>query len=137
VLYISGINLYVMKNTLLLLLLFAGLSIAGANAQTLLSPDAFEKMLKNNPNIQLVDVRTPEEFADGRIQGAVNYDYYAADFAQKIAQLDKTKPVMVYCEAGARSASSAEKLKKAGFNKVFDLNGGISAWREAGKKTVN
>ena len=136
--YFSGINLYIMKNTLLLLLLFAGLSLTDeANAQTLLSPDAFEKMLKNDPNIQLVDVRTPEEFSDGHIQKAVNYDYYAADFAQKIVQLDKTKPVLVYCEAGARSASSAEKLKKAGFKKIYDLDGGMSAWREAGKKVVN
>jgi rhodanese-related sulfurtransferase len=66
----------------------------------------------------------------------VNYGFYASDFAQKIAKLDKNRPVMVYCAAGGRSASAASQFKKLGFAKVYDLDGGMGAWKKAGKKTV-
>lgn len=121
----------------LFLLLFAGFFGNTANAQTnLLDANAFEKMLQTDKTVQLVDVRTPGEFAEGHIEGAVNYDFYAADFAQKIAKLDKNRPVMVYCAAGGRSASAANQFKKLGFAKTYDLRDGIVAWKKAGKKTV-
>lgn len=127
-----------MLKPFLLFLLFAGLSCKPAGAQSgLLNADAFDKMLQTDKTVQLVDVRTPDEFAGGHIEGAVNYDFYATDFAQKMAQLDKKRPVMVYCAAGGRSGSAAEKLKKLGFPKIYDLDGGMGAWREAGKKVVN
>jgi rhodanese-related sulfurtransferase len=122
---------------LLSLLLFAGFLGNTAAAQTsLLDANAFEKMLKTDKTVQLVDVRTPGEFAEGHIEGSVNYDFYAADFAQKIGELDRKRPVMVYCAAGGRSATAAEQLKKLGFPKVYDLDGGMGAWKKTGKKTV-
>lgn len=122
---------------LLFLLLFAGLFGNTVTAQiNLLDANTFEKMLKTDKTIQLIDVRTPGEFAEGHIEGTVNYDFYAADFAQKIGKLDKNRPVMVYCAAGGRSASAAGQFKKLGFAKVYDLDGGMGAWKKAGKKTV-
>ncbi len=122
---------------ILFLLLFAVFFGNTANAQTsLLDSNAFEKMLKTDKSVQLIDVRTPGEFAEGHIEGALNHDFYAADFAQKIARLDKSRPVMVYCAAGGRSASATGQLKKLGFAKVYDLDGGMGAWKKAGKKTV-
>jgi rhodanese-related sulfurtransferase len=124
-----------MKKLLLSLLLIAGFAVQNAGAQSgLLNADAFEKMLKTDKTVQLVDVRTPDEFAGGHIQGAINYDYYAADFAQKIAKLDKKRPVMVYCAVGGRSGSAAGQLKNLGFTKVYDLDGGMGAWQKANKK---
>ena len=122
----------------LLLFLFMGIYAANAKAQSaLLNADAFEKMLKNDKTVQLGDVRTPDEFKSGHIEGAVNYDFYASDFAKKMAKLDKKRPVMVYCAAGGRSGSAAGQLKKMGFTKIYDLDGGMGAWREAGKKVIN
>lgn len=124
----------------LFLLLLLTLNIACTqnpkNAQTKLGPDEFEHLLQQDNNVQLVDVRTPEEFQGGHIFHAQNLNFYDADFEQKIAKLDKTKPVAVYCAKGGRSASAAEKLQQAGFPKVFDLAGGMSAWKSAGKKTA-
>jgi rhodanese-related sulfurtransferase len=120
---------------LFFLLLFAGVSFNNASAQSaVINTDAFEKMLKTDKTVQLVDVRTPGEFSSGHIEGAVNYDFYATDFAQKMGKLDKKKPVMVYCAVGGRSGAAAEQLKKSGFTKVYDLDGGMDAWKDAGKK---
>ena len=108
----------------------------GAEAQARLTADAFESMLAQDKTAQLVDVRTPREYSGGHIEGAQLINFYDADFGQKIAKLDKNKPVMVYCAAGARSAGAAEQLQKMGFIKVFDLEGGMNAWRAGRKKTV-
>ena len=107
-----------------------------ANAQSKLSPNDFETMLKKDSTAQVVDVRTPQEFKSGYIAGAKNINFYDDDFAQQIAKLNKTRPVMVYCAKGGRSASAAELFAKAGFPKVFDLEGGMTAWKAAGKKTA-
>lgn len=128
-----------MKKLLLLLVVLSGLSCnqTDALAQNIkLKPTEFESMLAKDKSVQLVDVRTPEEFASGHIEGAVLIDYYDTDFGERIGKLDKTKPVMVYCAAGGRSGSTAEQLNKMGFKKVYDLEGGMRAWRSAGKKTV-
>ena len=103
-------------------------------AQSKLSPERFETMLKKDATVQLLDVRTPEEYQSGHIAGATNLNFYDDNFAQQIRKLDKTKPVMVYCAKGGRSASAAEQLSQNGFPQVYDLEGGITAWKEAGKK---
>ncbi len=134
-------NLIIYSNNMpkLIFLFFVALCLScgqnDASAQPKLSPDQFEAALKNNPTAQIVDVRTPSEFKSGYIAGAKNINYYDDDFAQQIALLDKTKPVAVYCAKGGRSASAAEEFTKLGFSKVFDLQGGMSAWKAAGKKT--
>ena len=127
-----------MLKVLLYLLLLLGISCSqnAANIKSELTPDDFEHMLQQNPSVQLIDVRTPEEFNSGYISGAKNLNFYDDDFAQQIAKLDKTRPVMVYCAKGGRSASAAEQLKQSGFPKVYDLTGGMYAWKAAGKKTV-
>ncbi len=91
----------------------------------------FEK--KITEPVQLVDVRTPEEFTGGHVKGAVNMDVRGNDFATQIATLDKTKPVVVYCLSGGRSAGAAEQLLAAGFTQVYNYGGGMLEWRAAGK----
>jgi rhodanese-related sulfurtransferase len=81
-------------------------------------------------------VRTPEEWAQGIIKGAVKMNFYDADFSKQIETLDKTQPIYVYCKAGGRSGKTAKQLEKLGFTKVYDLDGGIGAWDEAGYKKV-
>lgn len=84
--------------------------------------------------VQLVDVRTPEEYAHRRIPNSMNIDIYNADFIDSAAvRLDKGKPVAVYCRSGKRSAAAANALVKAGFKEVLNLQGGIYSWMTAGK----
>ncbi len=78
-------------------------------------------------NVQLVDVRTAEEYAEGHIVGAINIDVQSPDFAENISVLDKSRKVAVYCRSGRRSKMAAEQLTAAGY-KVIDLDGGIQSW---------
>ena len=91
--------------------------------------EAFSELM-TQPDVQLVDVRTAEEYAEGHIAEALNIDVKANDFVVKATQLlDATKPVAVYCRSGKRSAHAATLLAKEGFH-VTNLLGGIMAWKE-------
>ncbi|MBO3097548.1 rhodanese-like domain-containing protein [Gelidibacter pelagius] len=79
-------------------------------------------------DVQLVDVRTAKEREDGYIKNSQNIDFYSPTFDEDILKLDKSKPVIIYCRSGKRSADCAEKLIEAGFVKVYDLEGGITQW---------
>lgn len=90
--------------------------------------DEFKEIIKD-PEVQLVDVRTPGEYSGGYIDDAVNIDYTANDFMSNVeAKLDKEKPVAVYCAAGGRSAKAMEKLRAAGFKKVYELGVGYNGY---------
>jgi len=123
-----------MKNFLFLLptlALLSGCNAQPKNVQTL-PPQAYAEQLKATPNAQLLDVRTPEEFAAGHLDNATNVDWLSGDFAQKAEKFDKSKPVFVYCKIGGRSAQAAARLSDMGFSKVYDMQGGIVKWEAAG-----
>ncbi len=124
-----------MGKLLFSLLLAAVLACQHSNvkAQAKISPADFETKLQQDSTIQLIDVRTPEEYAAGHIAGSVNMNIYDDDFAVQFGKLDKNRPVLVYCAKGGRSADAAEQIAKAGYSQVFDLNGGFIAWKDAGK----
>lgn len=83
--------------------------------------------------VVIVDVRTPDEFKDGHIKGAKNIDIMAADFEAQLAKLDKTKPVLVHCQAGGRSTRALATFEKLGFTNVIHLDEGFGGWEAAGK----
>lgn len=92
----------------------------------------FANLLKDK-NVQLLDVRTPEEYAEGHIRGAKNINVYDRNFIEvAVESLDKSRPVAVYCRSGRRSAEAAELLAKKGY-KVTNLEGGYLAWEKAVK----
>jgi len=95
----------------------------------------YEAQLKQ-PNVQLLDVRTPEEFSEGHLENAKNCNIMGSDFDAQVANLDKSKPVMVYCKSGGRSSRASERLKELGFITITDLEGGISNWNSENKPTV-
>ena len=97
------------------------------------SPDEAEKLLKDNPQVVVLDVRTPEEFARGHIAGAKNVDFKAADFAEKIGALDKGKTYLVHCAAGGRSSQTLAAMQGKNFAALYHLNEGFKAWEKAGK----
>lgn len=87
--------------------------------------------------IQILDVRTREEWDQGHLKNAKLATVTEDGFLAKAkALLDPKKPVLVYCRSGRRSALAAEQLRAAGFTPVHDLAGGIVAWQEAGKPVV-
>lgn len=79
--------------------------------------------------VQLIDVRTAQEYAQGTIQDAQLINIYSGDFQKKIDNLDKARPVAVFCHSGARSLQAALFLKQKGFDKIYNLKGGIITWR--------
>jgi rhodanese-related sulfurtransferase len=94
------------------------------------------KSIAQNKNITILDVRTAEEVKSGKIKNAIHIDFFDKEFDNKINLLDKSKPVYVYCKVGGRSIRAAEKLIKSGFNTVYNLTGGIDAWKAKNYPTV-
>lgn len=97
------------------------------------SPGEAEKLLRENPKIIVLDVRTPEEFAAGHIAGAKNVDFKAADFAAKVAALDTGRAYLVHCAAGGRSGKTLDLMKGKNFAAIYHLSEGFKAWEKAGK----
>lgn len=86
---------------------------------------------KKNAKFVVLDIRTPDEFAEGHIEGAQNVDFLGGKFAEEIAKLDKSKTYLVHCRSGGRSGKSLETFKKLGFKSVKHLDGGIADWIKA------
>ena len=95
----------------------------------------FKKLVDGGEG-QILDVRTPGEIAEGYIKGATQIDIFDANFKSKIVELDKEKPVYVYCKAGGRSSKAMGLMKSIGFKTVYNLNGGIGAWDNAGYEKI-
>lgn len=127
-----------MKNTgfvLSLVLFLATLGCINEEKAVIVTPEEMQTIL-NSEDVQLIDVRTPEEYSEGHIENSQNIDYKSPTFGEDILVLDKTKPVIVYCKSGKRSGNSSKILMKAGFVKVYDLEGGILEWKEQGLEVV-
>lgn len=94
--------------------------------------------IQNDPpgDLVILDVRTPEEFDAGHLDGAVLLDFYEPDFADQLANLDPDKPYLLYCRSGNRSGQTIQMMEALGFTDVADVDGGINAWNSAGLPTV-
>ena len=84
--------------------------------------------------IVIIDVRRPDEFAAGHIRGAINVD--SVQFSERLASLDLDGAYVIYCQRGGRSAGVRELMREAGFREVYEIEGGMSAWRTAGYPVV-
>ena len=93
-----------------------------------LSPEEFAAKMDDGEVI-LLDVRTPREIAAGKIDGAVELDFNAPDFADRIADLDRAPTYLVYCAAGGRSNKACQLMADEGFERVYNLDGGFTAWQ--------
>ena|SRR5690606_12033117 len=105
---------------------------------------AQEKQEKNNNNEvanervsaekMYIDIRTPEEFSEGTIPHALNIDYYADDFSDKMQQFDKDQELIIFCKSGGRSSEALILLKDLGFKNVEEYEGGYDAFLEEASK---
>ena len=83
---------------------------------------------KGNENFVILDVRTPEEIANGAIENSIKIDYYSDTFREEIDELDKENTYLVYCRSGVRSGEATKLMEELGFQKVYDMPGGFSQW---------
>ena len=108
----------------------SAINSCGQNLQAPVNYKEFEKVVQLDTALVILDIRTPEEFAEGYIPGAVNINFYDEDFLLKVEQnVAKDKMIALYCKSGKRSAQAAASLRKAGYQ-VTELEGGILAWEE-------
>jgi rhodanese-related sulfurtransferase len=98
-----------------------------ADGFTDLDVSGFKKKMAE-PGIVLIDMRTPEETAQGMIEGAGQIDYEAATFEAEVAKLDKSITYLLYCRSGRRSGEACTYMAKQGFNSLYNLKGGYLAW---------
>ncbi len=117
--------------------LLLSLTLLSCNGQTSknitdIDPKAFSEKISATPNAQIIDVRTPQEFASGHLDNAVNIDWLGDNFVANVEKLDKTKPVFVYCKTSNRSPQAAIKLEELGFTTIYNMQGGLLKWDAEG-----
>ena len=89
---------------------------------------AFQEMCSQE-NVEILDVRTPLEISEGFIKGATHFiDVNAYDFTDNLEHLDKSKTYLVYCRSGVRSVKACMFMHEAGFQSLYNLEGGITGW---------
>ncbi|MFK7984007.1 MAG: rhodanese-like domain-containing protein [Saprospiraceae bacterium] len=91
------------------------------------------KLLKDNPDLVILDVRMPKEVAGGKVKNALEINVLSPNFSKEIANLDKSKPYLVYCRSGNRSAKACNTMSKQAFGNLYNLQGGYSAWLKKDK----
>lgn len=121
--------------TALVAVVLAGCSSDGATLETV-APDDAATIIAENPDAIILDIRTPEEFGDGIIDGAVNIDFYEPDFASNLDALDKDASYVVYCRSDNRSGQAMDTFADLGFQQVTEIDGGIVNWYEQGYPVV-
>ncbi|WP_372768036.1 rhodanese-like domain-containing protein [Lutibacter sp.] len=119
-----------LKLTILLFVAVLGISCnTKSQSQTdsisVISPTEFKEKAVNNT---IIDVRTPQEFSEGHIEGAVNINFFDATFLEQISKYKKDEPVFIYCKSGNRSGQASKKISDSGFKQIYDLEGGILNW---------
>jgi rhodanese-related sulfurtransferase len=92
--------------------------------------DSLAGVCRRNADFVILDVRTPEEFAEGHIDGAVNLDVQARNFEKKLRALDRKKSYLVYCRTGNRSRKATVAMEALGFRSIFHMNEGIVKWKQ-------
>ncbi|MDO9275663.1 MAG: rhodanese-like domain-containing protein [Lutibacter sp.] len=127
-----------LKLTFLVLITIFGISCntksqSQSDAITVITPTEFKE---KSVNQTIIDIRTPQEFSEGHIEGAVNINFYDSNFLDQISKYDKNKPLFIYCRSGNRTSPASKKIADYGFKQVFDLEGGILYWMKNNNETV-
>lgn len=110
-----------------------------ATAVQLVTPEEAVEVIEENaanPDLVILDVRTAEEFDESRIDGAINLDLQDPGFAAGLDALDRDATYVVYCRSGNRSQAATAQMDQAGFTTVYEIEGGIVAWTDAGLPVV-
>ena len=129
-------NIYVWIMKKILFIFFVVFLFSCSNQSTSQSIQNVDAVLfeinSNKDNSIIIDVRTREEFVSGHISDATNIDYYSSDFKEKLDLVKKDVPILIYCRTGGRSSRAANIMQSFGFTEVYNLSGGIGAWKDNG-----
>lgn len=96
-----------------------------------LRPEEFARALHQKNGPILLDVRTPEEFQQAHLPGAINISYLTSDLWDRLEQLDRESTYFVYCRTERRSMRVCMLMQNGGFLQVYNMEGGLCAWEEA------
>lgn len=120
------------------LVLLCASVLSGGGLKSVKPKEAYELIRKNagNPEFVILDVRTPEEFDEGHIEGAINIDYYHPGFESEVEKLDRSKTYLLYCRTGNRSGRSFRLFEELRFQHVYHMEGGTSRWKREGLPLV-
>lgn len=117
----------------LLFIIVINQQVYGQEGAPKLSPDEFEIQANKKKKNVILDIRTPEETAEGYIEGAEFINFLGDDFEEELNNLKKNRTYFVYCRSARRTIPATEKMKELGFKKVYMLEGGLNNWVESGK----
>ena len=95
------------------------------------SAKAAAKLIEENPDIIILDVRTPQEFQASHIHNAINVNFYSSSFKEQLKKLDPSKTYLLHCLRGVRSGKTIPIMQDVGFTKIYHLNKGFKAWKNA------
>ncbi len=112
-------------------------SVASTNIAQDIDVADFSDKMASLTDYLLLDVRTPEETSQAKIQDAMEIDFRQANFLDQVKLLSKARPVLVYCRSGNRSGQAMAKMHELGFLEVYNLKGGITAWQDSGRPVVS
>ncbi len=99
-----------------------------------ISLNDWKNIYDNNKDYIVIDVRTPQEFNEGHVKGAININFYDENFEEQLDELNKDKKYLIYCRSGSRSSKTLILMENLQFINVYDLEGGILAYNNAGYK---
>lgn len=131
-----------LKLTFLMLVAILGIS---CNTKSQTKPDekttainviAPAEFKETSVNHTIIDVRTPEEFSEGHIEGAININFFDPTFLDQISKYKKKEPLYIYCRSGNRSGQAAKKMTGLGFEQIYNLEGGLLNWMKNNNKVV-
>ena len=138
---LAGRNL---RNAILIVLSISTLSLLMAtaspdsapgitsNAVNVSTPEAYA-LIESHPDMVIIDVRTPQEYQAGHLDGAINLNYYSRGFLDRLKALDKNNTYIVYCRKGIRGGIALEMMRSLGFKEVYNILGGLALWAEEGR----
>ncbi|MEM7011706.1 MAG: rhodanese-like domain-containing protein, partial [Verrucomicrobiota bacterium] len=115
------------------LALTPAMTFAETEIKNVSAEEAAKLLADKNLQLQVLDIRTQEEFEEGHIDGAILVDFRGADFKDQLKKLDKSKPYLMHCRSGGRSTTAFKTFRELEFQKIFHLNSGILGWLDAGK----
>ena len=129
-------NKYYKILSLIIAILVISCKNENTNSYELVTVNTFENGINESKNIQLIDVRTPQEYAEGHIGDAINIDWNDENFEKQVASLNKNEPLYLYCLSGGRSKKASDKLLELGFTNIIELEGGYINWSKTHKSSA-
>lgn len=90
------------------------------------SPEECQRLI--GEGCRVIDVRTPAEFGEGHLEGAVNIDFYAPNFRERLDTLERDRTYVIYCKKGGRGAKAMDLMRQAGFSRIYNVSGGYDTW---------